>query len=126
MELRLRSHLRISDLARDFGVATETIRRDVAELEAEGRVSKAFGGVVPVAPGQRPDVEARSRDRQKERAEIARQAAALAQRDIAFGQRGAKGQPGGMACGLGTDPATGCSRWPRIRPEGSEARSPAV
>ncbi|WP_138471103.1 DeoR/GlpR family DNA-binding transcription regulator [Poseidonocella sp. HB161398] len=79
MELRLRSHLRISDLARDFGVATETIRRDVAELEAGGRVAKAFGGVTPVAPGQRPDVDSRSRDRQKERAEIARQAAALVQ-----------------------------------------------
>lgn len=77
MELKLRSHLRISDLARDFHVATETIRRDVAELQATGQVTKAFGGVIPVGPGQRPDVDARSRDRQQERAEIARQAATL-------------------------------------------------
>lgn len=77
LELRLRPHLRLSELADDFGVASETIRRDVAELEAAGQVSRAFGGVTPLDPSGRPDVDTRNRQRLEERARIARSAASL-------------------------------------------------
>ncbi|MEI4472363.1 DeoR/GlpR family DNA-binding transcription regulator [Frigidibacter sp. MR17.24] len=77
LELRLRSHLRIADLAEGFGVATETIRRDVAELEAAGRLNRAFGGVTGMAADGVPDVETRNRARKDERERIARRALQL-------------------------------------------------
>jgi DeoR/GlpR family transcriptional regulator of sugar metabolism len=36
----------VSELARDFGVTEETIRRDLERLDREGLVSKTYGGAV--------------------------------------------------------------------------------
>ena len=36
----------VSELARDFGVTEETIRRDLEKLDAEGLASKTYGGAV--------------------------------------------------------------------------------
>lgn len=36
--------LRVSELAADIGVSTETIRRDLTELEEQGAISRTYGG----------------------------------------------------------------------------------
>ncbi len=36
--------IRVSELASDIGVSTETIRRDLAELEEEGSIHRTYGG----------------------------------------------------------------------------------
>ena len=36
----------VSELARDFGVTEETIRRDLERLDKEGLASKTYGGAV--------------------------------------------------------------------------------
>lgn len=38
--------LRVSELAEDLNVSTETIRRDLAELDKAGRISRTYGGAV--------------------------------------------------------------------------------
>lgn len=38
----------VAELARRYGVATETIRRDLSELQAQGRLRRVHGGAVPV------------------------------------------------------------------------------
>jgi DeoR/GlpR family transcriptional regulator of sugar metabolism len=37
----------VAELARDFGVTEETIRRDLERMDKEGLVSKTYGGAVP-------------------------------------------------------------------------------
>ncbi|RKT34284.1 DeoR family transcriptional regulator [Roseovarius halotolerans] len=81
LELRLRPHLRTSDLAERFGVTSETIRRDVTALEGAGQVSRDFGGVTATTPGMRPDVETRNRSHLGERERIGRLAAAMVRPD---------------------------------------------
>ncbi|MDT0342446.1 substrate-binding domain-containing protein [Streptomyces litchfieldiae] len=49
-ELRASGAVRISDLAARFGVSGGTIRRDLAELAAAGRVKKVRGGAVLAEP----------------------------------------------------------------------------
>ena len=36
----------VAELARDFGVTEETVRRDLEKLDAEGLASKIYGGAV--------------------------------------------------------------------------------
>lgn len=44
--------IRISELAADIGVSTETIRRDLAELEEQGLISRTYGGAArPLSAG---------------------------------------------------------------------------
>ncbi len=38
----------VADLARKFGVTTETIRRDLSELQSVGQLRRVHGGAVPV------------------------------------------------------------------------------
>ncbi|MGO1320204.1 MAG: DeoR/GlpR family DNA-binding transcription regulator [Galactobacter sp.] len=38
----------VADLAQDLGVTTETIRRDLAQLEARGQLQRVHGGAVPI------------------------------------------------------------------------------
>ncbi|MCY4153369.1 MAG: DeoR/GlpR family DNA-binding transcription regulator [Aestuariivita sp.] len=40
---------RVNDLARDLEVSVETIRRDLAELDAEGRLRRTYGGAVRIS-----------------------------------------------------------------------------
>lgn len=82
LELRLAPHVRISDLARTFGVTTETVRRDIADLSARGLLQKSHGGASPRAPGTHRVLNERQRERVDER----RQLAGLAVRLVNDGQ----------------------------------------
>ena len=42
------SELSVSAMAMAFGVTTETVRRDLLILEAQGRLRRVFGGAVPI------------------------------------------------------------------------------
>ncbi|WP_353626187.1 DeoR/GlpR family DNA-binding transcription regulator [Bacillus sp. JCM 19041] len=42
--------VRVRQLATDFHVSTETIRRDLDELEAEKRLKKVYGGALKLEP----------------------------------------------------------------------------
>lgn len=44
-ELRARGTLRVADIARALGVSTVTVRRDVAQLAAEGAIERVHGGI---------------------------------------------------------------------------------
>lgn len=50
---RLRTSGRVlaADLAREFDVSEDTIRRDLRELAAAGLCERVYGGALPVAPG---------------------------------------------------------------------------
>ncbi|OOY10176.1 DeoR/GlpR family DNA-binding transcription regulator [Thioclava sp. F36-7] len=75
-ELKLRPHLRISELAARFGVSTETIRRDFDALEEKGLIDRAHGGASRPHPGHYPTLDERERDQFQERERIGRMAAA--------------------------------------------------
>ncbi|WP_227417967.1 DeoR/GlpR family DNA-binding transcription regulator [Roseitranquillus sediminis] len=79
LELRLKPHVRIAELATRFGVSSETVRRDVEELSRTGLISRAHGGASAAPPGLRPDLDARNRARLPERERIGRLAASLVQ-----------------------------------------------
>ena len=78
LELKLRPHVRISEMAERFGVSAETIRRDTRKLSSEGLINRAHGGASP-ADIHYPDFDQRSRSRLKERESIGRLAATLVQ-----------------------------------------------
>jgi DeoR/GlpR family transcriptional regulator of sugar metabolism len=78
LELKLRPHVRILELAKYFGVSTETIRRDVDALSRKGLVGRAHGGATAAAGvSTYPDFDARNQERLAERERIGRAAAAL-------------------------------------------------
>ena len=77
LELKLRPHLRISELAERFGVSTETVRRDFEALADKGLIDRAHGGASRVQGGQYPTLDERQRDRFRERERIGRFAAGL-------------------------------------------------
>jgi DeoR/GlpR family transcriptional regulator of sugar metabolism len=59
-ELRAAPTLRVLDLASDLGVSTETIRRDLDELESRGLINRTYGGAVrPFGP--EPAIQERHR-----------------------------------------------------------------
>ena len=66
LELKLRPHVRISEIAERFGVSPETIRRDMDKLSKEGLINRAHGGASP-ANIHYPDLDQRSHARQAER-----------------------------------------------------------
>lgn len=49
--------LRVSELTDALGAAAVTIRRDIAQLAAEGLVRRVHGGVALIAPGEAPTAE---------------------------------------------------------------------
>jgi DeoR/GlpR family transcriptional regulator of sugar metabolism len=69
--------VRISALAAEFGVSTETVRRDIEELSRRGAVRRTYGGASVTHAGQQPAVGQRERMAVAERARIAAAAAAL-------------------------------------------------
>ncbi|EYD70454.1 DeoR/GlpR family DNA-binding transcription regulator [Limimaricola hongkongensis] len=77
MELKLRPHVRIADLAARFSVTPETIRRDLGALDGRGQIRRAYGGATAPFPDTRHGLEARQGTRVEERARIGRAAAAL-------------------------------------------------
>ena len=50
-ELQTRPAVRASEIARRLGVHTETIRRDLNELHELGKISRTYGGALPVSVG---------------------------------------------------------------------------
>lgn len=76
-ELKLRPHVRISDMARRFAVSSETIRRDMDELDRDGRLAREHGGASAPSFGQQPGFGERSKARISERETIGRTAASL-------------------------------------------------
>jgi DeoR family glycerol-3-phosphate regulon repressor len=66
-----------TDLATLFGVSDETVRRDIRQLEATGRVHKVHGGVKLIADGAEPPYRARLREQAPAKKAIARLATGL-------------------------------------------------
>ncbi len=77
LELKLRPHLRISELAERFNVSTETVRRDFDALADDGLVARAHGGAMATGAGHYPGLDERAHARIGERERIGRRAAAL-------------------------------------------------
>lgn len=77
LELKLRPHVRISELATRFNVSTETVRRDFDALSHEGLVARAHGGASAPTQGHYPSLDERESARIEERERIGRRAAAL-------------------------------------------------
>ncbi len=68
-ELRGAPTLRVSELALDFDVSTETVRRDLDELQERGLINRTYGGAVPPLGGE-PAVSERHRLMVREREAI--------------------------------------------------------
>lgn len=77
LELKLRPHVRISELAQRFNVSTETVRRDFDALSDEGLIARAHGGASAPAQGHYPSLDERANARIEERERIGRRAAEL-------------------------------------------------
>jgi len=76
-ELRARTTVRIAELAADFGVTTETVRRDLDELTSQGLVDRAYGGAASRSLLREPAVCIRDLEREEEKERIARAAMSL-------------------------------------------------
>jgi DeoR family glycerol-3-phosphate regulon repressor len=76
---RLEAEHRVSvaDLAGVFGVSEETIRRDLRELEQNGRCARIYGGAILRQSGQDRPIIQRARMNQREKQSIAEIAARL-------------------------------------------------
>jgi DeoR/GlpR family transcriptional regulator of sugar metabolism len=81
-ELRASPAIRISALAGEFGVSTETIRRDLDELNQQGMLSRTYGGAAPRPFGAEPTLSERYMEYVEERERVG----ALAARAIKPGQ----------------------------------------
>ncbi len=81
MELRWKPHVRVSELAEQFGVSTETIRRDLQEMNEARELDRAHGGASARIPENQPSLDERQTSRVEERERIAR----FAVRQIADG-----------------------------------------
>jgi DeoR/GlpR family transcriptional regulator of sugar metabolism len=78
-ELAASPTVRISHLAEEFGVSTETVRRDIDELTQRGLVDRTYGGASTRHIGLQPEVDERGRLAVAERQRIGRAAAGLVQ-----------------------------------------------
>lgn len=83
-ELKRKYAVKVADLAKQLGLSESTIRRDINELDQQGRLKRVFGGAICLE-GQRTlgetDVAARSRVNVELKERIARYAAALVRDD---------------------------------------------
>ena len=79
LELKLRPHVRISELAERFNVSTETVRRDFDALSEEGLIARAHGGASAPSQGHYPSLDERANARVHERERIGSRAADLVQ-----------------------------------------------
>ena len=69
--LRANPTVRIAELAREFDVSTETVRRDLDELGKLGAVNRTYGGAARSSMGHEAAVNERLRDYVGERERIA-------------------------------------------------------
>lgn len=76
-ELKATPALRVLELAHEFGVSTETIRRDLDSLSRDGLVSRTYGGAANAPVAEEPALNERDRAYIEERGRIARAAAGL-------------------------------------------------
>ncbi|WP_052265135.1 DeoR family transcriptional regulator [Ruegeria sp. ANG-R] len=79
LELKLRPHVRISELAQRFNVSAETVRRDFDALADDGLISRAHGGASAPTQGRYPSLDERTNARLEEREKIGKSAAELIQ-----------------------------------------------
>ena len=70
-ELRANPTVRISSLARAFGVTTETVRRDVDSLSRDGLVSRTYGGAAVTSLAHEPSLDERYKALTEERSRVA-------------------------------------------------------
>jgi DeoR/GlpR family transcriptional regulator of sugar metabolism len=76
-DLKINPALRVAHLAKAFGVTTETVRRDLDTLSADGRLARTYGGAA-AAPGERePAFHERQNRLFAERSRIGARAAAM-------------------------------------------------
>lgn len=47
-QLEVNPRIRVNEMADDLGVSTETVRRDLAELDNAGRIQRTYGGAVSI------------------------------------------------------------------------------
>lgn len=66
--------LRVGQIAEELNVSTETVRRDLTELESSGRLSRTYGGAVKNAGRFEPALNERLSLKISERRAIAREA----------------------------------------------------
>ncbi len=76
-EIRTTAAIRISNLAQRLGVAGETIRRDLLELNKAGLLKRTYGGATISPLAKEPSISERGIRLTEERARIGRAAAAL-------------------------------------------------
>lgn len=77
-QVRTRPLVRADDLASQFAVSVETVRRDLTTLEREGLIRRVYGGVTrPVGPPVEAPFEERRLARADQKRAMARVAAAL-------------------------------------------------
>lgn len=69
----------VSDLAREFGVSTVTIRKDLSELERRGLLTRVHGGATRTALKDEGSFAYRLQDEAAQKQDIARRAARLVQ-----------------------------------------------
>ncbi len=79
-EVSSKGAVKVAELADLMSTSESTIRRDINELDAAGKLRKVFGGAVPIDKGiltVDADVRIKSQKQIKEKEEIARYAASL-------------------------------------------------
>lgn len=76
-QLRSNVAVRILTLAEQFGVSTETVRRDIDSLTEKGLVNRSYGGATATLLASEPGILQRERRNVDERTRIARIAAGL-------------------------------------------------
>ncbi|MEE0771821.1 MAG: DeoR/GlpR family DNA-binding transcription regulator [Anaerovoracaceae bacterium] len=79
-KLEINRAVKVADLVRELNTSESTIRRDIVELDREGKLKKVFGGAVPVEAGMvtiSTDVAEREQINTEEKDRIARFAATL-------------------------------------------------
>ncbi|USK72044.1 DeoR/GlpR family DNA-binding transcription regulator [Peribacillus asahii] len=77
--------VKVNDLAKDFEVSTETIRRYLEDLENENKLKKVYGGAIKVDSEEEPSMFEREILRIDEKKQIGQKAASLIQEgDVIF------------------------------------------
>lgn len=77
--------VKVHDLARNFEVSTETIRRHLEDLESENKLKKVYGGAVKVDSDEEPSIFEREILRIEEKKRIGKMAASFIQEgDVIF------------------------------------------
>lgn len=76
-ELKRQPSVRVSDIASRLGVHVETIRRDLDDLQAEGKISRTYGGALAARMGFEASLAERDALLVEERRKIAERAVAL-------------------------------------------------